>query len=162
MGIREAIIGMISSIAGSWPAAAAYLGMSEDTLRGRVYESKSWKLSTRDALLLQRLSGTTHFAEAIAAESHGVFIRLPEVERLENDSIQVVFNQHYAELGAMWTEFNVSAADGEITDAERARLQAHGRELHKKTEMLLALIFSVYCRRTDTVKLDSVREVVNG
>lgn len=162
MGIRNAVLKIIGSISGTWPVAAAYLGMSEAVLRSRVYENKGWQLSTRDALSLQQMSGTTLFAEAIAAESGGTFVKLPSAEEVENDSIQAMFNQNYAELGAIFSTFTAAIVDGEIDDAERAKLQAQGEELHRKTETLLALMFSVYCRHTSTVKLVPAREVANG
>lgn len=162
MGIRNAVLQIIGSVSGTWAVSAAYLGMSEAALRSRVYENKGWQLSTRDALSLQQMSGTTHFAEAIAIESGGTFVKLPGMDEIENDSIQALFNQNYAELGALFSTFTAAIGDGEIDDAERALLQAKGEQLHRKTETLLALIFSVYCRHNKTVGQPARREVVNG
>ena len=163
MGIRNAVLKTITHISGTWPVAAAYLGMSEASLRSRVYENKGWQLSTRDALSLQQLSGSTFFAEAIAVESGGTFVKLPSINEVEPDSIQTMFNENYAELGGMFATFTAAIADGVIDENERAQLQAQGKALHRKTETLLALMFSVYCPRTSTVKLEAqAREVAHG
>ncbi len=163
MDVRSAVLKMITAVNGSWSVAAAYLGMTENSLRNRAYETKGQSLTTSDQLSLQQLSGTTLFAEAIAAASGGTFVKLPESGEIENDSIQTMFNQNYADLGAMFATFTAAIADGEIDEKERAQLQAQGEQLHRKTETLLALMFSVYCRRTNTVKLEATaREVAYG
>jgi hypothetical protein len=162
MDVRSAVLKMIASVNGSWSVAAAYLGMTENSLRNRAYETKGQALSTYDKLSLQQLSGTTLFAEAVAAESGGTFVKLPDIGDVENDSIQAMFNQNYAELGAMFSTFTAAIVDGEIDEKERAQLQGQGEQLHRKTEMLLALMFSVYCRRTNTVKMEHIaREAAN-
>lgn len=161
MDIRSAVITMINAVSGKWTVAAAHLGMTENALKNRAYETKGQSLSTDDKLALQQLSRTTHFAEAICAASGGTFVKLPDIGEVENDSIQALFNQNYADLGALFSTFTAAIEDGEIDDNERAKLQSQGEQLHRKTETLLALMFSVYCRRTNTVKLEATREVAS-
>ena len=163
MDVRSAIVKTINGVPGKWVVASAHLGMSENALKNRVYETKGQSLATDDALALQTLAGTSLFAEAIASASGGTFVKLPSIGEIENDSIQAMFNQNYAELGAMFTAFTAAVGnDGEIDDAEREKLQAHGEQLHRKTETLLALMFSVYCRHSKAVKLEARREVAHG
>lgn len=163
MDVRTAVLRMIASIDGGWPVAASQLGMTEAALRNRAYGTKGQSLAEVDKFALQNLSQTTWYAEAVATASGGTFVKLPEIDAIENDSIQAMFNQNYADLGKLFTLFTEAVADGEIDDVERARLQSQGEELHRKTEMLLAVMFSIYCRQTSTVKLVRLpREVVNG
>lgn len=161
MDVRSAVLKMIAAIGGKWVVAAAHLGMTENSLKNRAYETKGQSLATDDALALQQLSGTTFFAEAIAAASGGTFVKLPDIGAIENDSIQQLFNQNYAEIGRLFESFTAAAADGEIDDYERAQISAHGQALHRKIEMLMALMFSVYCQRTHTVKLAQSSGVAN-
>ncbi len=162
MDVRSAVLKMVSEIPGKWVVAAAHLAMSESALKNRAYETKGQSLSTDDALAIQQLSATTYFAEAIAAASGGTFVKLPSVGELENDSIQQLFNQNYVEIGRLFDAFTAAVADGVIDDRERSQIEMHGEELHRKTETLLALMFSVYCRRTSTVRLVPTPEVANG
>ena len=162
MDVRSAIVKTINGVAGKWVVASAHLGMSENALKNRVYETKGQSLATDDALALQTLAGTNFFAEAIASASGGTFVKLPSIGEIENDSIQTAFNQNYAELGALFTAFTKAIEDGLIDDGERELLKAQGELLHRKTETVLALMFSIYCPRTNTVKLGARREVVNG
>lgn len=162
MDVRSAVLKTISGITGKWVVAAAHLGMTENALKNRAYEAKGQSLTTDDALALQELSGTTYFAEAIAIASGGTFVKLPDIGEIENDSIQQMFNQNYAEIGRLFEAFTTAVADGVIDERERAQIESHGAELHRKTETLLALMFSVYCRHSNTVRLAAVTEVANG
>lgn len=153
MELREAVLETIKHIPGGWNAAAGALGMSPTTLRQRAYETKGWVLHTDHKLTLQELAGRDFIIEALCAASGGTFVKLPELDAIENDSIHVLFNQSYAEIGSLFNTFTAAVEDGVIDDRERAALEAHGQALHRKVEQLLALTFSVYCRHTNTVKL---------
>lgn len=151
MEIRSALVKLVGSVSGTWDVAAAYLGMSTNALRNRVYECKGQSLSIADALALQDLAGNKFFAQAIAAASGGTFVQLPNLGEIENDSIEAKFNQLYAEVGQLFSEFKVDVADGEIDAKERDRLTEKGESLHRSTQELLALIFSVYCPRSKRI-----------
>lgn len=155
MDLRKAVIRMVSAVNGGWTVAAAHLGMTENALRNRVYETKGQSLTTTDKLALQELSGTTHFAEAVAAASSGTFQRLPEIGKLEHDSVHVMFNQMYAQLGEHFKLFMAAIDDGVIDSAERTDIQEHGAELHRTVSQLQALMFGLYSRDTGEVKVQA-------
>lgn len=162
MDVRSAILNLINAIPGKWVVAAAHLGMTENSLRNRAYETKGQSLSTDHALALQQLTGSTDFAEAIAAASGGTFVKLPEAGEIENESIQLLFNENYAELGKLFNAFIGAIDDNKIDAGERQKIEALGAELHRKTETLLAVMFNVYCPRTNVVRAEPLREVANG
>ncbi|MGZ9713917.1 YmfL family putative regulatory protein [Glaciimonas sp. GNP009] len=153
MEIRKAYLSMIKAFGGGWDAMAPALGMSRDALENRIYERKGQSLMVETAIQMQEFSGTKLFAEAIAVISGGTFVVLPTVDNVDNDFIQSKFNETYAELGALFTAFTAAAADGEIDAKERRQLEGLGEDLHRKTEQLLGLIFSVYCRKTKAVMM---------
>lgn len=159
MDLRKAVVRMVNAVNGGWTVAAAHLGMTENALRNRVYETRGQTLSTNDKLTLQELSGTTFFVEALAAASGGTFVRLPEIGPHGNESIQLMFNEVYLGLGEHFKLFMAAIEDGVIDSAERTDIQAHGAELHRKVEQMQALMFSVYCRRTGAVKVTAAAEV---
>lgn len=151
MDLRKAVVRMVNAVNGGWTVAAAHLGMTENALRNRVYETKSQTLSTNDKIALQELSGTTLFVEALAAISGGTFVRLPDIGQIESESVQLMFNDMYVELGEHFKLFMAAIEDGVIDSVERHDIQAHGADLHRKVEQLQALMFSLYCRRTGAV-----------
>jgi len=161
MDLRKAVIRMVNAVNGGWTVAAAHLGMTENALRNRVYETKGQSLTTTDKLALQELSGTTHFAEAVAAASAGTFQRLPEIGNLAHDSVHVMFNQMYSQLGEHFKLFMAAIDDGVIDSVERTDIQEHGAELHRTVAQLQALMFSLYSRDTGEVKVQAA-EVQRG
>lgn len=156
MDLRKAVIKMVNTVSGGWTVAAAHLGMTENALRNRVYETKGQSLSTNDKIALQELSGTTHFVDALAATSGGTFVKLPSIDETENDSIQKLFAENYRELGRLYDAYSAAIQDDEITDAEMARIAQHVNEVHRKTAMLKALIPRIYRRTAGTAEVANV------
>jgi len=76
--INHAIREMAKSVSGGHAAVAAVLGYTKPALENRLYEVKGQRIGIDEAMLIQRISGRTDFAEAVASESGGVFVPLPE------------------------------------------------------------------------------------
>lgn len=125
---------------------AALMGMSESALDNRVYERKGQEFTAREGLRMQQVSKTTFFAEAVAQESGGTFVKLPAIDHIDNDSLLTKFNELHAELGLLSQRFGEYTKDGELNAREQADLKAIGDEIHKTMEELLAITFRVYCR----------------
>lgn len=134
---------MIKEFPGGWDAMAGALGMSRDALENRIYERKGQGVLVETALQMQKFSGTTHFAEAVAALSGGTFVKLPEIE-VENEDLLKKFNQLYAELGKFSSDFNLATADEQIDRREAALLRDDADKLHKVLSELVALTMRVY------------------
>lgn len=125
---------------------AAALGMSKDALENRIYERKGQSVLVETALQMQSFSSTTHFSEAVAQVSGGVFMKLPEHGDHDRDELLSKFNELYGELGELSIKFKVSVEDGEIDKRERADLTDVGQHIHRTVEELLTLTFQIYCR----------------
>jgi hypothetical protein len=121
--------------------------MSRDALENRIYERKGQSILVETAMQMQKFSNSTHFVEAVAQESGGVFMPYPERgDECDKDELLDKFNQLYAELGELSKTFKVSVADGEIDKRERADLVDVGQQIHRVVEELLGLTFRIYCR----------------
>ena len=125
---------------------AAALGMSRDALENRIYERKGQSVLTETDLQMQAFSGTSHFAEAIAAISGGTFVKLPCVEQIDNDSLLAKFNDLHAEIGVLSKQFNEFTRDNELDNGEQVKISATRDAIHQKTQELLALIFRLYTK----------------
>jgi len=141
--IKKSYLAMIKAFPGGWDAIAGALGMSRDAIENRIYERKGQGVLVETALQIQKFSGTTHFAEAVAAVSGGTFVKLPEVE-VENVDLLKKFNELYAKLGSFSSEFNQATADDQIDPREEARLRAGADEMQKTISELVALMMRVY------------------
>ena len=146
MDIRQSYTAMIMAFPGGWPAMSAAMGLSRVALQNRVYDVKGQSVRVDEALAMQHLSSTTYFAEAVAAESGGVFLRLPERQYVDRDELLDKFNELYSKLGLLSSQFQAATADGEIDRRERRALADVGQEIHRTVEDLLALTFAMYCR----------------
>lgn len=146
MNLRQSYQAMIREYPGGWDAMAAALGMSRMCLENRIYERKGQSVLVETALQMQEFSGTTHFAEAVAQISGGLFMNLPDHNGKDRDELLAKFNELYGELGDLSIKFKASVEDGEIDKRERADLSDVGQNIHRTVEELLTLTFQIYCR----------------
>lgn len=122
--INEALRHMAKSPNGGHATMAAMMGLSESALENRLYQIKNQALSIEQAMLMQRMTERTDFAEAVARESGGVFVLLPELDAaaMQGEDITDVFMGTFADLGGLVQQFQVVTADGKVCKAESAAL----------------------------------------
>ncbi len=137
-----------------WNGTAATLEMKRSSLEARVYELNGHGMRVETAMMVQAYSGTTLFAQAVAAASGGVFIELPEAGPLDGIDLMAKFHELYAEIGELSSTYTASIADGEIDKRERVELERIEQSLHKTMKELMGTMFRVYCR-TSAPSLDS-------
>lgn len=133
-----------------WNGTAATLGMTKSALEARVYEVKGSGMRVDTALLIQAYAGTTHFADAVAAASGGVFIKLPDAGSLDGEDLHAKFHELYELLGNLSRTYSEAIKDDEIDQRERAQLQRIEQQIHKTMRELMALMFQIYCRKPST------------
>ena len=138
-----------------WNGTAATLNLTKSQLEARVYEVKGSGMRVDTALLIQAYAGTTHFAQAIAAATGGVFVELPQAGGIRGVGLHDKFHEFYVELGRLSAAYKAATEDGEIDLRERAGLEAIGQEMHKTMQELMALMFQIYCRPAMTGDLQS-------
>jgi hypothetical protein len=135
---------MIKAFPGGWDAMVGALGMSRDALENRIYERKGQGVLVETARQLQAFSGTTHFAEAIATASGGVFVKLPDDLDGDNDEMWSKAQQLQIELGRFFEDVKKATADGVIDEREQAVLDADEARVHKVMAELHALVRRIY------------------
>lgn len=143
--IKKAYISMIKAFPGGWDAIAAAMGTSRNRLENRVYETKRMTMPVDMALVLQKLTGTTLFAEAVAASSGGAFVKLPADLSDCNEVLAKKFRDIYVRLGTFVAHFEEATADEVIDARERACLDADMDGLQRALSELMALTIRVYC-----------------
>ena len=140
---HEAVLQMIR-LAGGMSKAGESLGYTRDALSNRVYGRKGQQLPEDDILELQILSGQPLYAEAFAADSGGVFIRLPEVVG-ENEDLLAKFQQLYAYLGQLSKAHHDFTIDGEIDKKEKKVLDGLTDKIQRTLIELMSITYQVYC-----------------
>lgn len=129
-----------------WAGTAATLGMNKSALEARVYEVKGSGMRVDTALLIQAYSGTTHFAQAVAHATGGVYVDLPGTGEHDDEALGAKFHELYVKLGDLSKTYSFATKDGEIDKRERADLEHIAQEMHKTMKELMALMFQIYCR----------------
>lgn len=147
---RDVLLRTIRLIEGGMSKAAEHLGYTRDALSNRIYERKGQQLSVDDILELQLLSGKTYFAEAIALESGGVFVKLPDAE-VCNDELLTKFQEVQVHLGELSRAFIDVTSDGVINKAEKKQMDTIAGEIHKTIRQLLAITYQIYCPQETSV-----------
>lgn len=137
-----------------WAGTAATLGMAKSALEARVYEIKGQGMRVDTALLVQAHAGTTHFAQAVAHASGGVYIDLPTAECSHAEDLEAKFHELVCELGNLSKTYADAKKDGEIDARERSALEEIAQQMHKTLQELTGLMFRVYCRPTTTGSKD--------
>lgn len=147
MDIKKSYLAMIKAFPGGWDAMTGALGMTRNALENRIYEKKGQGVEVELALTMQSFAATTHFAEAVAIQSGGVFLKLP-----------ADLDHRNVDLGKKWRELNVRLGelavtfdraiegDEEIDAKERRELEAVAADMHRTIAEWLALSFRVYCK----------------
>lgn len=147
MGIKESIKKMCQSVPGGYGTMASMLGLTKAALENRIYEVKGQRVSIEEAMMMQRMTGSTAFAEAVAHESGGVFVALPEADYAEED-IQAAFMSLSEAVGQFVTEWRDAVDDGELSASEAKRLADVERRICANAAAIVALT-KKYCMRRD-------------
>jgi len=129
-----------------WPGTAATLGMAKSALEARVYEIKGSGMRVDTALLIQAHAGTTHFAQAVAHATGGVYVDLPKAACAHDEDLEDKFHDLVSELGTLSKTYSAAKKDNEINASERADIEAKAQQMHKTLQELMSLMFHVYCR----------------
>lgn len=144
--LRTAYQQMCRTMPGGWPAMAAALGYTKDGLENRVYERKGQAIDVHTAMQMQAMSESTLFAEAIAADSGGVFIPLPTVDAVDDEEIQALYMALVDEVGKLAREWREATRDGEVDAKERKRLDGIRQAICTRAVQMNELTFKVFCR----------------
>lgn len=131
-----------------WAGTAATLGLTRTALESRVYEVKGMGMRVSTALLIQSISDTKLFAEAVAAESGGVFIELPTEDDAHAEAIDESMLLMCEQLGDLARTYREAKKDGEIDRKERSDLSHKANDLHATLKKSLFSMFKVYCKES--------------
>jgi hypothetical protein len=142
--MRKAYLAMIKAFPGGWDAMSAALGFTRMALENRIYERRGQSMSADTALMMQKLSETSFYAEAVALESDGIFIPIPEFDGVSDVALLDAYTEMVTDEGKFATDFREALKDGKVSQDEFERLrkdlrqqQAHEMELLARIESLI-------------------------
>ena len=145
--INTAIRDMAKSVVGGHATMATMLGLSSKTaLENRIYGVRGQSISIDEAMLMQRFTERTDFAQAVAHESGGVFIPLPPIDAaaLAGEDITEQFMSAYVELGELTRKWRNATQDGSVCGEESAALWQQVRTLTQRITAIAVLTDQIY------------------
>lgn len=147
MSMRDAVTQMVKLMPGGLPAMAAAMGMTESAFHNRRYECRGQAFDLEQYMAMQSLCGEPLFAAAVARQSGGVFVALPEADALDNDELLVKQAQLIAEVGRLASDLSRSIADGEMSASEHDHLRDDARAVYLASISLVSLGQLIYGAR---------------
>lgn len=140
--MKKVFCELAKALPGGHETMANLLGYTKSGLQNRIYGVKGQSVSIDDALLMQKFTNRTDFAEAVARESGGVFVRIPDdvfcMEHAEEE-ISLQFMRVMANSGELAHEWLAAVEDGQVTAAEMKIL----RHFYQKNVAALAAIIEL-------------------
>ncbi|MDF3830257.1 YmfL family putative regulatory protein [Pseudocitrobacter sp. 2023EL-00150] len=150
----------IADLPGGYEEAAEILGLykadnvtpSTDPLYNRLRTNGDQIFPLGWALVLQSAGGPSHIANAVAYQSNGVFVPLPEMDEIENADINQRLMESLEWLGKHSQYIRKATADGVIDADERAQIEENGYQVMAKLQEHLTLLFRVFCVPEDATR----------
>lgn len=146
--IDEAIKSMCKSVTGGYATVASLLGITKAGLENRLYKNKGQRIDIDEAMIIQRISNRTDFAEAVARESGGVFLALPHSDNIVDEDIQAQLLSAAEDLGDLIRKQREFTEDGELDPVERKRLNAARDRVFTSCAAAVELTEKYYTRQT--------------
>ena len=139
---REVMVEAASAFPGGQPCAAACLGINPKRLKNQIYDGVGCvPLSDEQIHVLESQVGTTHLPDYICAMYGGIFVRLPDVEDLDNVDLHHRSLNTMAKRGMVDQMIVEALKSGEIDDSEAQEILAlHAKHMAARHEEVKAVI----------------------
>ena len=144
------VLNMVNEFQGGRAAIGAMLSVDPIRFKNQLHEQKGMRISTETALTIQEFTGRTDFAEAVAHQSGGVFVKMPEHDNLVRADIHETFTETTKNIGLLIQEFLEAIKDGELDEIEHRRLEARKDKACSNLALAIHMIVEVYKRKQST------------
>ena len=144
------VLNMVNEFQGGRAAIGAMLSVDPIRFKNQLHEQKGMRISTETALTIQEFTGRTDFAEAVAHQSGGVFVKMPEHDNLVRADIHETFTETTKNIGLLIQEFLEAIKDGELDEIEHRRLEARKDKACSNLALAIRMIVEVYKRKQST------------
>ena len=144
------VLNMVNEFQGGRAAIGAMLSVDPIRFKNQLHEQKGMRISTETALTIQEFTGRTDFAEAVAHQSGGVFVKMPEHDNLVRADIHETFTETTKNIGLLIQEFLEAIEDGELDEIEHRRLEARKDKACSNLALAIRMIVEVYKRKQST------------
>ncbi|TCL06862.1 hypothetical protein EZJ58_5159 [Sodalis ligni] len=137
----------ISELPGGYEEAPTWLGnkITNDSLFNRLRTNGDQLFPLGWAIVLQKAGGSHHVADAVARASGGVFVPLPDVEKVDNADINQRLLEAIEQITSYSQQIREAVEDGIIEPHERAIIDDELYRVIAKLQEHLTLVYLVFC-----------------
>ncbi|EKL1664944.1 hypothetical protein PQX70_002208 [Salmonella enterica] len=144
---------VIAALHGGYTEAAEIIGLYKDdketpsvnAVHNRLRPYSDQVMPIGWAITLQAASGKHYIAQAVARESGGVFVVLPDIEEVDNADINQRLLEAMEELGVYSQMVRAALEDGVIDRREREEIDDELHRVIVKMQEHASLLFRVLC-----------------
>lgn len=137
--MKKVIIEMIDECQGGRPAVAGFLGLTEQKLNNRLYQTKGQRFTDEELIAIEQEYGVSHWSDEINRRLGKVAVNLPNLDELDEVELSTLQLKELAERGILFSKLKEFLADGELTTVESVIVR---RLLHKAQSATLKAVES--------------------
>lgn len=116
--MKQTIIEMIADCPGGKSAVAGFLGLTEQGLNNRLYQTKGQQFKTEELIAIEQEFGVSHWSDEINRQLGKVAFSLPSDDELDAVALAELQLQELAKRGVLFAELEKALADGAISQDE--------------------------------------------
>lgn len=141
--MKRTIIEMIEKCQGGKAAVAGFLGLTEQSLNNRLYQTKGQRFTDDELIAIEREYGVSDWSDEINRRLGKVAVNVPSLDELDEVELSALQLRELAERGILFSRLNEFLADGVITEVEanilRKLVHRHQSATQKAIEATIAL-----------------------
>jgi len=140
--ISDAIHMLITQTPGKYDWMAKQLDPAtgtENALRNRVRQIGGQMVPLGMAVEMEAISGRTDITQAMCHRAGGTFVKLPQIEQMDNEELLVKFNELISSLGQFSQVHNEITSDGVLDLDEKRLMHAKGHRVQTVVAEIMAV-----------------------
>lgn len=141
--MKKIIIEMIEKCQGGKAAVAGFLGLTEQALNNRLYQTKGQRFTDDELIAIECEYGVSDWSDEINRRLGKVTVNVPHLDDLDEVELSALQLRELAERGILFSQLSEFLADGVITSVEaeilRKLVHRHQSATLKAVECTIAL-----------------------
>ncbi len=142
--MKKTIIEMIEKCRGGKSAVAGFLGLSEQALDNRLYQTKGQRFTDEQLIAIENEYGVSDWSDEINRRLGKVSVSIPNADELDLVELSTLQLQEVAERGILFSKLNEFLADGVLTTVEANALRKLLHNSEKATVKTIEATIKLY------------------
>lgn len=142
--MKKTIIGMIEKCQGGKSAVAGFLGMTEQALNNRLYQTKGQRFTCEELIAIELEYGVSDWSDEINRQLGKVAFHAPQASSVDLVELSQVQLQELAVRGILFSKLNEFLEDGVLTQEEQDVLHKLLHRSQQKTAEAIEVAIAIH------------------